>query len=83
MKINYSATGRGSYAWTFESITGTVAKSGNGWRAVVTHDNGVAVVTPMGGRVTGHADTRQEAARRAVGNQRMTDSQRWINMMNT
>lgn len=91
-KINYTKATSGDYDWhvvTSEGvvISGTVVKRTgrweSGWVATVTYVDGERYVTPEGGRLTGHADSRKAAVERALHRYTIGASGRWLEVMNT
>lgn len=92
MNVKYSAIGDAIYQWHVVTshgtvVTGTVAKRiqrwERGWVAEVTYDDGERVVTPHGGRITGHADSRKAAVERAIHRHVIGEEGRWMEVMNT
>ena len=87
----YASIGTDTYQWWVTRndgtvLTGTVEKNrgwGSKWSAMVTFDDGEAVVTPQGGRITGHGDTRKVATERAIHNHVIGEDGRWLAIMNT
>lgn len=86
-------TPTGDYDWhvvTSEGvvISGTVVKGASGWGsggwiATITYADGERYVTPEGGRLTGHADTRGAAVERALHRYAIGEEGRYLAIMNT